>query len=207
MKYNQKCLVFDLESTHLNLLTTIPWQNAWAVMQNKKILDEVDRHIWHENLKLSEGAAIVTRFNYDRYKSLALPSKQVAKEFADLFYDPSYFIVGHNIFGFDLPVMQTWLKMEGLWLGWKDVPKRALDTMLLLRMYHNGYKPDKENLLGSQLKEIGKPPRGSKKSSLGAGCKEFGIDYDPSLSHDAKYDVRKTGELLNSLTYKLDLIE
>lgn len=206
LNYKSIFCIIDTETTHLNLLTTKIWQISYSLMQNRKILEEHDYHVWQDNLEMSADAARVTRFDFNKYKSLAVPSREVALKFAEVLYNPNIFLVFHNGWGFDLAVIKNWLISEGLWRGWLDIPRRVIDTMCLLRMHNNDEKPDLGNFIGCQLKQIGKPPRGAKKSSLGAGCKEFGIEYDSSSAHDSAYDIRKTGELCNALLYKFDMI-
>lgn len=204
LKYNSRIVTFDLETEGLNLITTRPWQNAWIIKEGKKVIDEREQWIYWPDLQVSKGAAAITRFNHDYYLSKAQDSREMAAEFADVLYDSRNWLCFHNGIGFDLPVTQTWLKLMGLWRGWQDIPKRSLDTLLLARMFHKGIKP--QNLLGDQMKELGKPARGQPKANLGALCAEFDIEYDKGRAHDALYDVHRTADIFGQLSKKLDLV-
>lgn len=61
-KKNQKYVFFDFETCGLNLGSTRnkPWQLAFIVIENNKIIEECDYWLKWKDLKVSEGAAKVT---------------------------------------------------------------------------------------------------------------------------------------------------
>lgn len=207
LSYNNKKVIFlsDTETEGLNLLTSRPWQIAWNKTVNGKLIDEQERYIWWPDLEVSAGAAAITKFDYNKYKKLALPAEEVWEEFSPLLYDESFILAGHNFLAFDLPIIQTWAKRINKWRGWTGICERILDSLLIGRMWNDGRQPDRENMFSSQIKEVGKPPRGSKKCTLSALADAFGIKYEKERLHDAKYDIWLNAQVINQLIYKMDL--
>jgi DNA polymerase III epsilon subunit-like protein len=198
-----KTVVFDTESESLSLFCR-PWQLAYSIVQNNKIIKTIERYPWFPDLKVSPKAAQITGFKWEKYKDLATPAADVFEEFAQYLYNDEYLLAGHNIISFDFPMVKSLGKAAGMWKGW-SFAERALDTLCLSRHYHNGTKPSSENFFGDQLKLIGKPPRGSKKATLSAMAKEFSIDFDPTKLHDAAEDIKLNVGVLNKLIYALDI--
>lgn len=202
--YGQKFLIFDFESTNLNLIYARPFELGFIITQNKKILKEYQAYIWWPDLKMSKGAAAVTRFNYEEYKEKARPPEEVFTELKKWIDDPEIIYVAHNGIGFDWSIYKTWAKIMGKWDGWGDKLERTIDTMLCSRIYNDGRRPD-SNFLSSQLKEMGKPPKGAKKANLAAMSKALGIEIDEGMTHAALYDVHLTAQVADKLIYKLGL--
>ncbi len=207
LSYNNKreIVIFDLETENLNLIAGKPWQIAWTRMKNGKVLDTQERYIFFEDLRVSKQAAIVTRFDYNYYKSRARPAEEVWEEFAPILYDSEVYLSGHNLASFDLPVMQTWGKLVGKWKGWADIYDRVIDTLLLGRIFNRNEVPDMENFLSCQLKEVGKPPKGSKKCKLSDLAGYLGIEVENTRLHGALYDIELNAKVLNALIYKMNL--
>ncbi len=202
--YQQTFISWDLETEGLNLLLSRPWELGFCVTRNNKIIDEYQAYIWWEDLNISKGAAAVTRFDYNHYKANARPPEEVHNRFQKYIDDPEIIHIGHNLLSFDWLIYRTWAKILGRWDGWRDFQERTFDTMLNSRIYNDGRKPDWDNFYSSQLKEVGKPPRGAKKANLTAMSKSLGITVDESLTHSALYDVYLTGQVANKLIYALD---
>lgn len=206
LSYNRtaKIVVFDTETESLSLITSRPWQLAYSIVQNNKILKTIERYPWFPDLKVSDAAARITGFNWEKYKSLATPAGEVFEEFAEYLYDDEYLLSGHNIISFDFFMIRNLALATGKWRGW-SFAERAVDTLCLSRMFHEGIKPDPNNFLGSQLQTVGKPKRGSKRATLSAMAKEFGVEFDPSKLHDAAEDLKLNIAVLNKLIYALDI--
>ena len=100
----QKYICFDFETCHLNLLdnSNKPWQLSYLIAKGSNIIKEVDNHIYWPDLKLSEGAKLVTHFDERKYRSLAVDPKEVLAAFEEIIYDDQYLIIGQNLLGFDV---------------------------------------------------------------------------------------------------------
>lgn len=206
LAYNNKSVlsIVDCETESLNLILSRPWEIAFCRSKNGKVFESYEAMIFWPDLNISKKAAEITRFDFDKYKRLARPPEEVWERLESVFYSTDI-IGGHNVISFDWAIIRGFAKAIGKWRGWQDVCERTLDSLLLSRMYHDGRKPDRENLFASQLKEIGKPPRGSKKSTLAAMAGVFGIPVDATLTHSALYDVELNVKVMKELIYKQDL--
>jgi DNA polymerase III epsilon subunit-like protein len=206
LSYNRSAHIctFDLETESLNLHLARPWQLAFNISQNGKIIKEVERYIWWSDLNVSKGAAIATRFDYSKYKRLAQPADEVFAEFAQYIYNPDYLLAGHNIISYDASILRGWALRVNQWKGW-SFAERMIDTLCLSRIHNRGDKISAENFFADQVKEIGRPPRGAKKATLKAMGKSFGLEFDENALHDAGNDVRLNVKVLNKLIYALDI--
>ncbi len=206
LSYNnkQETITFDLETNMLSLIRAQPWQLAYNISRNGKILKEEEHYIWWPDLKIPEFLKKKIHFDDEKYQRLAKPPEEVFEVFNQYLYDDSYIFVGHNILPYDFPVYRSAALKIGMWKGW-SFAERIADTLPLLRMHYAQEKPDPNNFLASLLKHVGKSPRGSKKATLEAGCREFGIPFDSNEAHNAKYDIDRNALLFNKLTYALDI--
>lgn len=206
LSYNRtvKTVVFDFETESLSLFRARPWQLAYSIVQNNKVLKTIERYPWFPDLSVSAEAARITGFNWEKYKDLCTPAEDVFEEFSEYLYNDDYLLAGHNIISFDFFIAKTLAMEVKKWKGW-SFSERAVDTLCLSRMFHEGIKPDPNNFFASQLKMVGKPKRGSKKATLSAMAKEFNIPFDPAKLHDAAEDLKLNIEVLNKLIYALDI--
>lgn len=203
---NFKYIVFDFETESLSLSTmNRPWQISWLVCEGEKTLEAHDRFIWWPDLNVGKGAAAITGFNYNVYKSKAEDPVVVWNDFKDYFYgSKNYAIVTQNGLGFDYYVLKSWLEPIGEWRGYSSWINRSLDTKVLSQAYKCNIKVDRENF-PAWLYKVNSDFRRGVKTSLGIMCQELGVDYDPSKHHDAIYDVELTKQVLLKLAYKLDI--
>ena len=206
LSYNnkQKFFVADTETEGLSLFLHRPWEVAFTVHQGKNILESKALYPFFDDLKVGKMAAQITGFSMEKYLDLATPKEDVWEEVSSYLYSPEYLVVGHNFLGYDIFLLRTLARSCGDWRGWNGYIEKVIDTLCLSRMLHRGTRPDLNNMLGSQMKEIGRPPRGEKKSNLSAMCKELGIEVDATKTHQGSYDTFLTFQVLNQLIYKLD---
>ncbi len=203
---------WDVETESLNLFYSRPWQVSYSIGTLKQIERIVTRWIWWPDLAISAGAAEITRFNYDEYKRLAEPADVVLRDFETVLLNPNTLNAGHNLFGFDIDQHKNWRRGCGLPPDWSYLP-RTLDTMCLSKAYRGGFPVGANRLAWqyqllhermSKKKVEGEPKKGGG-VSLGAMCKEFGIEYDPMKAHGSEYDVERTSMLLNQLIWSLEI--
>ena len=206
LSYNrdQEYIVWDLETEGLNLFLSRPWQLAFIIYKNGKVTERHEHFILWEDLNIPAKVKMLTHFDEKKYKSLAKDPKEVCEIFSKYLYNEKYLLAGHNIISYDSHVFKTWALLAGMWKGW-SFTERMVDTLCLSRMVHNDTRPDMDNFFSSQLKEIGKPPRGAKKANLTAMCKYFGIEVDETRTHDGSYDVEINAKVLEKLIYALDI--
>ena len=102
-KKNQKYLLFDYETCNLNLVFyNKPWQLAFLVVENNKIVESKDYWLKWDDLNVSPDAAKITGFTKAKYDKKASCPKQALEHFEKYLYDPDYIKVGHNLLGFDV---------------------------------------------------------------------------------------------------------
>ena len=194
-----KYILFDTETENLNLKSTRPWQLAYLVFNNGKVIDKKSYYIWWEDLNISKEAAEITKFNYDIYKKNAQPPEVVWKEFSKYYCNEDYLIVGHNILGFDMPVVRNWARQIKKYYDWSSELKRYVDTNLLYKAVKLNMQIDKNNFLNFQFKV--RSIRARIKTNLTTACQENGIDIDTSKTHEALYDVEKNAEFFEKIKY------
>ena len=122
--FNQKYLILDTETEGLNLLHSRPWQIAWIEAVGKKIISRQERYIYWHDLKMSEGAAKITGFDYGKYRDLAQDPREVWDEFCPLLDNhlekTDKKIIGQNILGFDVYMLNSWQRAMGLNSNFKN---------------------------------------------------------------------------------------
>lgn len=209
---NHRLTVWDTETESLNLFYSRPWQISYSIGTLKRIERIVTRYIRWDDLQMSAGAAEVTRFNREEYLRLAEPPEVVLADFEALLLDPNTLNAGHNLLGFDIDQHKNWRRACGKAEDWSYLP-RLLDTMCFSKAYRASF-PIGSNRLSwqyqllherlSKKKVEGEPKKGGG-VSLGAMCREFGIEYDPMQAHSADYDVSRTHLLLGKLIWAIEI--
>lgn len=197
----QPITLYDVETNGLNLQYSIPWQFSWLQINNGKIESENDMFPWYADLKVSEEAARVNRFDHDTYKSKATDKKIVCKKF----YEDvkGRWRCGHNIINFDVYMENKLRKDCGLNEDYSFMDK-VIDTRALAVAMQLGItKIDYENFTAWQYSMLSIRKRGLK-SSLEFLLKEFEIPYESHKLHDGLYDIQKNADLLWKIAYKFD---
>lgn len=205
LRYNKtrKYLLFDIETTGLNLGYALPWQLSYCVFTIDQILEEANFYIWWDNLPMSEGAARVTRFNPEQYKQEAMEPDVVLGSFEAYLYDPEIYPVGHNVLGYDSMIHGVWRRKLGLVEDYSYLP-RVYDTLALSKAYKKGFKPDVSNLLSFQYRAMSYIERGLK-TNLGQMGRDFEISFDENDLHNSKTDIRLNVAVFRQLLWKLEI--
>ncbi len=204
---NQKYLIYDFETCNVNLaVTNYPWQLSYLIAQGDKILEVKDNYVLWPDLdkKISEGAARVTRFNAYEYKQKAKFNKELLEDFEKYLYNPEFISIGHNTHGFDVFIHNFWRKELGLKTDYSYL-NNAIDSNALARMIKLGVKEAKRENWKRDMFRFADYVEKGLKTSIKVLCKEFMLDYDENMAHDAKYDIVKNFEIWNKLKLKIEI--
>jgi DNA polymerase III alpha subunit (gram-positive type) len=159
----QRYVVFDTETEGLNLVTSRPWQVAWLLVEGDKIIDKRDFFIHWPNLNVSEGAARVTGFSYNDYAKKSMPPNVVWEKFAHDLYNEDNLVVGQNLLGFDVYMVNVWRRLMGMDADYSYV-NRIIDTKSLATAIAKDIPVEKENFINWQYRLLNHRERGLKTS-------------------------------------------
>jgi DNA polymerase III epsilon subunit-like protein len=182
----QKYIVFDTETESLALALARPWQLSWMVYENNKITKNEDHLLYWKDLNVSADAARITRFDYNNWKEKAKDPKEVLELFESYLYNPEYLIVGANLFGYDVYVINTLRRLLGLKSDFSYLD-RVLDIQCIQKGIYMGLKTVPESRTAWQYQMYHYVKKGVKTSVKHlAGL--YDIPYDENRAHDAEYD-------------------
>jgi DNA polymerase III alpha subunit (gram-positive type) len=200
---NQKYLIVDTETEGLNLVNSRPWQCAWIATQGKNIVEKNNRFIQWDNLNVSEGAAKITGFSESEYERRAEDPLKVWHDLSKYLFDPEYIIIGQNILGFDVYMLNVWLKGMNKNSDYSYLP-RVIDTKSLSTAIFKNILPDKNNFLSWQYKLLNHKEKGLK-TSQASMLKHYNIPHDPKKLHDALYDIEMTFQIFLKQIYDIEV--
>lgn len=202
--FNQKYVIVDCETESLNLLKSRPWQIAWIEASGKKILSKEERFIYWPDLNISEEAARITGFNYDKYRSLAKSPEEVLKEFLPILNNKDTKIIGQNILGFDVYMLNSWQRAIGQKANF-DYVSRIIDTKALAMAIAKGIKTvESDDLISWQYRWLNHREKGIKTSQAHL-LKHYEIPHDPAMLHDALYDIEMTFKIFQKQIYDIEI--
>ena len=202
-------LPVDVETEGLNLFHDRPWQIAWGKWTPKGGLTEVkNRHIWWPDLRISAGAAAKTRFNYEAYKALALPARQVYDEFNSDRADPKALLLWQNGLGLDAYAIATWERAIGVEPSFAYINQefRTIDLNAILKAIIKGWQPDTstpEAFLAWQYRMLDYIEKGLKTNLTAAG-KARQIEHDYDNTHDAANDIALMCKVFSKALFELE---
>lgn len=204
-KNKQKYLVFDYETESLSLFYARPWQLSFLVCEGKEIKEEHDFFINIENLYVSPEAAKVTNFSWDKYNRLKKDKHEVLEKFESYLYNPEYINLGHNILRFDVYIHNTLRRICGKKPDYSYM-ERSIDTNSLSLAKKLGItKPKDDTLLQWQLRLCRYYRRPMPRTNMSAMLKEYSIDFDENVRHDALWDIRYNVKLFQKLIWDLEI--
>ena len=199
----QRYVVFDTETEGLNLVTSRPWQVAWLGVEGENIIEKNDFYIHWANLNVSEGAARVTGFSYKEYSKKSMPPNIVWQKFAHDLYDENNLIVGQNLLGFDVYMVNVWRKLMGMDADHSYV-RRIIDTKSLATAIAKDIPVEKENFINWQYRLLNHRERGLR-TSQATLLKKYNIDHDPKRLHDALYDIEMNFKIFKKQLFDLEI--
>ena len=199
----QRYVVFDTETEGLNLVTSRPWQVAWLLVEGDKIIDKRDFFIHWPNLNVSEGAARVTGFSYNDYAKKSMPPNVVWEKFAHDLYNEDNLVVGQNLLGFDVYMVNVWRRLMGMDADYSYI-NRIIDTKSLATAIAKDIPVEKENFINWQYRLLNHKERGLR-TSQATLLKKYNIDHDPQRLHDALYDVEMNFKIFKKQLFDLEI--
>jgi len=200
---NQKYLVFDTETEGLNLIRSRPWQVAWLVVEGGKILEKHDMFLDWPNLDVSAGAAKITGFTMKEYNKRKESPRKVWEKFSKHLYDEDTFIVGQNLLGFDVYMVNIWRELMKLEADYSYV-ERIIDTRALAVAIAKDIPVDKDDFISWQYRLINHRER-KLKTSQAFLLKKYNIDHDPKRLHDALYDIEMNFKVFRKQLFDLEI--
>lgn len=197
-------IIYDFETEGLNHAFSKPWDIAWCVYQNGKLQKEIQYFLDWPNLNVSYGAAKETGFRKETIKKSGVDPMKVIKEFDQYIYDPNFYIIGHNILGYDSQIHNVARRELGLKTDFSYI-HRVIDTNAIARGIKLERLPkEHENFTAWQYRILDVKAKGVK-TKIPILCKEFHIPYEEEKLHSALYDVKKNFEILKKLIELIDI--
>lgn len=194
---------FETFNLCLNFCHNLPWQVGMLKVKGESILDSKNFYLkWDTELKISEDAARITRFDPLKVSKLGVYQSEVFPTIKD-WLENCDFIVGHNILGFDIFLIKELYKINGL--CYKHLVEKIIDTNCLAKGIKMSipYK-QKDNLLEYQYKLLHTVKRGIKtRLELLGG--EYEIDHDYANLHDAITDLELNLKVWNKLKWAIEI--
>lgn len=207
--HKQVYAVFDVETESLNLASSRPWQISMAILQGGKIISCKSDYIFWHDLNISEDAAKITNFNHSLYQKQAKDASEVLDYYGKYFNDENVLLVGHNILGFDVYQLKTWMQLVDKYQGWSFID-RCIDTLCLAKAIAFQV-PVEKPLIYWQYKIYHKRfPRKGGSLSLGALAKKYniyvdGAPLDENRLHEAEYDVKANAALFQKQLLEIEI--
>ena len=202
-KKDQSYICVDTETEGLNLTSSKPWQVSWVVCRGHNIISKHDHFIRWDNNNVSADAERITGFDKDYYYSRAEDPMEVFKKLSKYLYDPSFLVIGQNLLGFDVYMINVWRKLMEMKSDHSYVD-RIIDTKSISTAIFKNILPDKENFLSWQYKMLHIREKGLK-TSQAFMLKYYDIPHDPKKLHDSLYDVEMTFEIFKKQIFNIDL--
>lgn len=196
-------LDFETENLCLNFCNNRPWQLAMIKVQGEKIIDQRDIYIkWDPPINVSPGAAIVTRFDQQKYDRLAIPA-DIAFETMYEWLEETDYIVGHNVLNFDVFLIKEYcLKYKK---PWKHFIPKIIDTLCLSKSIKFNIPYHKDlSLLEFQYKLMNSWQKGVK-TTLKAMGEHYQIEFDETRLHEALYDLGVNLKVWNKLKWGVEI--
>ena len=173
------------------------------MVQGDKIIDKRDFFIHWPNLNVSEGAARVTGFSYNDYAKKSVPPNVVWEKFSEDLYDKNNLIVGQNLLGFDVYMVNVWRKLMGMDADYSYVD-RIIDTKSLATAIAKDMPVEKDNFINWQYRLLNHKERGLR-TSQATLLKKYNIDHDPKRLHDALSDIEMNFKIFKKQIFDLEI--
>jgi hypothetical protein len=118
-------------------------------------------------------------------------------------YDENTLVVGQNILGFDVYMVNVWRKLMGMDVDYSYV-QRIIDTKSLAMAIAKQIPYNGEDFINWQYRLLNHRERGIKTSQASL-LKKYNIPHDSARLHDAMYDIEMTFKIFRKQLFDLEL--
>jgi DNA polymerase III alpha subunit (gram-positive type) len=186
---NQKYIVFDSETESLNLHSVRAWDLAWSLCQGNSVLERYQYFLKWPDLKVSKGAARVTRFDPKKIEELGVDPKIAVEHLCSFLYNKELYNVVHNGLSYDLYVINNCRRCLGQKPDY-SFAQRMYDSNAIARAIHMKipFDRNKYSLLEFQYR-FANSPRKDVKTNLTILGKKYKCEFNESELHGAEKDV------------------
>lgn len=202
---NKLIVFWDFETFNLclNFCHNLPWQVGMLKVKGNEIIDSADMMVkWNTHLKISQGAAIITKYSQFEMDRRGVPPEKVYPKMRD-WLDEADYIIGHNILGFDINLVYQWYYLNGH--DPRHLLYKMIDTNLLAKGVALGIPYRRPmDLLEYQYKLYHKKAKGIK-TNLTALGREYGIEYDYDNLHNSIIDLGLNLKVWNKLKFQVEI--
>lgn len=196
-------MIFDTETTGLNLHSTKPWQISYDIYRGDTKIESFQRFPYWENLGMSDAAARVSRFDPAEYKEKGEDPKEVLTHFEKYLYDPEIFLSGANLIGYDIFILNNYRRLLGMPSDYSYI-ERVFDVQNIEKAIELDYqKPDNQSQTAWNFKLKSFRKKGLR-VSVQMLCKKYGIPYDEHQAHGASYDNYLVKTILSKQLYLIN---
>lgn len=188
---DQNFVIMDFETCSTSLVNpdNLVWQLGVLIAKGKEIVEEKEFFVRWEPLKITPGAAQVTKFNKAEYLEKAEDPKIAFDYITEKLYNPKYRIIYHNGLGFENYLYKIWCNKMGYKIDWSFL-HRVIDTDALARGIKKGIKYlPRTDFLAYQYRMSSIIEKGMK-TNLAALGRENKIEFPYENLHSALADVR-----------------
>lgn len=201
---NKRLIIFDTETEGLNGCFTRPWEIFWSVFEKGEEVESHECLLKWPDLKVSEGAARVTGFDPQRIEDFGQEPKEIIDLFDSFLYDDRNILVGANILGYDVKIINTARRQFGYKPDYSFI-KRIYDVNAIARglKWPVRYNPG-DDFIAWQYKCLNIKMKGMK-TKVQYLCEEYGIPFDLEQLHQAKYDSFLTEKVFRELVKRVNI--
>jgi DNA polymerase III alpha subunit (gram-positive type) len=198
------CLI-DCETCNLGLneQLNLPFQVSILKARGNDILQEFDFYIkWPEVLKMSKRSAEMTGYDPQIIKEKGV-EPEIVLNIIDKELKEADFILGHNILGFDIYIIQSLYRK--LNKNFYNFLPKLLDTFPIAKAikleipYNKG-----DNFTAFQYRLYHFRAKGIK-CSLSALGKEYHVPHDYEKLHNSLYDIQLNWKVWNQIKYLIEI--
>jgi DNA polymerase III epsilon subunit-like protein len=205
LPFDQKYLLFDLETEGLNLAYSRPWELSYVLGQGNKVIGKRQIYIDIPDLDLPFFIKKLCGFDQKKYDREKISPQEAWDHFKEYLYNPEYKVLGQNILKYDANILGVLSEMCGEKIDYSFID-RILDTRPLAVAHKEGLEKPRGNSSMTEWQYKILNDRSLKaKASQKVLLKHFGIKHDPNLLHDGLYDCEMSWEIFKQLKKALEL--
>ena len=206
-KFNSDTVYTFIDCETLNLCLhschNLPWQIEMIKVKGNKKIDEKNFYIkWDTDLKISHEAARITRYSQSHIDENGIKPEEVFPTIDDWLTNCDY-IVGHNVLGFDIYLIKSLYELFEK--DYKFIVDKTVDTLSIARGYKFGISYDLDNSFAEYQYKMLHTRKKGVRTNLTALGKEFNLEHNYEMLHNAIVDLELNLKVWNVLKAKTSM--